>query len=42
MRYYADEEYRKQWGKDFPDFEMPPRESPPYDRDKDLPKSPLG
>lgn len=42
MRYYADDEYREQWSRDFPDFEMPPRESPPYDRDKDLPKSPLG
>jgi len=42
MRYFADEEYRQQWAKDFPDFEMPPREQPPFDRDKDLPKSPLG
>ena len=42
MRYHADEDYRRQWAKDFPDFEMPPRESPPYDRDKDLPKSSLG
>lgn len=42
MRYYADDEYREQWSRDFPDFEMPPRESPPYDRDKNLPKSPLG
>lgn len=42
MRFYADDEYRKQWGKDFPDFEMPPREVPSHDRDKDLPKSPLG
>lgn len=42
MRYFADEDYRKQWAKDFPDFEMPPREQPPFDRDKDLPKSPLG
>jgi hypothetical protein len=42
MRYFADEHYRQQWAKDFPDFAMPPRERPPFDRDKDLPKSPLG
>jgi hypothetical protein len=42
MRYFADEDYRRQWAKDFPDFEMPPREDPPFDRDKDLPKSPFG
>ena len=42
MRYFADEEYRQSWAKDFPDFEMPPREVPRFDRDKDLPKSPFG
>ncbi len=42
MKYFADEEYRKQWAKDFPDFEMPPPEEPPFDRDKDLPKSHFG
>ncbi len=42
MRYFADEDYRRRWAKDFPDFEMPPREQPPFDRDKDLPKSPFG
>ena len=42
MRYFADEDYRQQWAKDFPDFKMPPREEPPFDRDKDLPKSPFG
>jgi hypothetical protein len=42
MRYFADEEYRKTWAEDFPDFVMPPREVPPFDRDKDLPKSPFG
>ena len=42
MRYFADDEYRQSWAKDFPDFVMPPRETPPFDRDKDLPKSPLG
>ena len=42
MRYFADDEYRQSWAKTFPDFEMPAREVPPFDRDKDLPKSPLG
>lgn len=42
FRYYADEEYRAQWAKDWPDDEMPPREEPPYARDLHLPQSPLG
>src|SRR5256885_1082960 len=42
MKYYSDEEYREKWAKDFPDFVMPPREVPPFDRDKELPKSPFG
>jgi hypothetical protein len=41
MKYFADEEYRKQWASDFPDFAMPAHEDPPFDRDKDLPKSAL-
>ena len=42
MKYFADEDTRKQWLKDFPDYEMPPHEDPLFDRDKDLPKSPFG
>ncbi|HVS83268.1 MAG TPA: hypothetical protein VHE60_16185 [Pyrinomonadaceae bacterium] len=42
MKYFADDEYRKQWATDSPDFEMPPHEDPPFDRDKDLPKPPFG
>ena len=42
MKYFADDEYRQQWAKDFPEFEMPPHEDPPFDRDKDLPKSAFG
>ena len=38
MRYYADEEERVRWAADFPDFPMPPREKPPFDRDRHLPK----
>lgn len=39
MRYYADDEYRAEWAKDWPDFVMPPKEKPPYDRDRLLPKA---
>lgn len=37
MRYYADEASRSSWMKDWPDYEMPEREEPPYDRDRYLP-----
>ena len=36
LRYYADEEERARWAADFPDFPMPPREKPPFDRDRHL------
>lgn len=36
LRYYADDEYREQWHRDFGD-ELPPKEKPPYDRDRFLP-----
>ena len=39
MRYYSDDEERARWAKDFPDFPMPPKEKPPYDRDRLLPKA---
>ena len=42
LRYFADADYRQRWAADFPDFEMPPHEDPPFDRDQDLPKSPFG
>lgn len=38
-RFYATEESRKSWLKSFPDSEMPPREKPPYDRDRFLPQA---
>ncbi|MFS8119282.1 MAG: hypothetical protein ACMG55_12425, partial [Microcoleus sp.] len=31
-RFFASEESRQSWMKSFPDYEMPPREKPPYDR----------
>jgi len=39
MRYYASEKERADWSADFPDFPMPPREQPPFDRDRDLPQA---
>ncbi|MBI3850139.1 MAG: hypothetical protein HY298_07600 [Verrucomicrobia bacterium] len=39
MRYYSDDEERARWAKDFPDVPMPPKEKPPYDRDRLLPKA---
>ncbi len=37
LRYYADEEDRQLWAKDWPDDAMPDHEAPPYDRDRHLP-----
>ncbi|MBN1942904.1 MAG: hypothetical protein JW849_06375 [Phycisphaerae bacterium] len=42
IKYYANEQERQQWAKDFPLDEMPDRETPPYDRDRLLPKHPSG
>ena len=38
MRYYASDEERERWAAEFPDFPMPTREKPPYDRDRLLPQ----
>lgn len=37
LRYYADEEDRRRWAKDWPDDVMPEHEALPYDRDRHLP-----
>lgn len=42
LKYYASEEYRKQWSEDWPSDPMPAHEDPPCDRDSSLPQSPLG
>jgi hypothetical protein len=36
LRYYADDDYREQWHREFGD-PLPPKEKPPYDRDRLLP-----
>jgi hypothetical protein len=38
LKYYAHEEFRQHWLTDFPDYQMPDHEEPPYDRDSVLPK----
>jgi hypothetical protein len=38
LKYYADEDFRRQWQKDFPGDPIPRHEDPPYDRDRLLPK----
>lgn len=42
MKYYADEKEREDWMSQFPDFEMPSHEDPPYDRDEYLPQASYG
>lgn len=37
LRYYADEEDRRRWAKDWPNDIMPEHETLPYDRDRHLP-----
>jgi len=38
--YYADDEDRARWMKDFPDYQMPEKKPKPYDRDRLLPETP--
>jgi len=42
LKYYADDDFRRQWHKDWPKDPIPPHEDPPYDRDRLLPKPEYG
>jgi hypothetical protein len=42
LRYYADEEYRRQYHEDYPEDVIPPKEQAPFDRDRRLPQPPEG
>jgi hypothetical protein len=37
LRYYATDEERAEWGRDFPASPLPPRQTPSYDRDRTMP-----
>lgn len=37
LTYYADEQTRERWRRDWPDDDMPAHQDPPYDRDRHLP-----
>jgi hypothetical protein len=39
LKYYADEDFRQSWQKDWPKDPIPAHEDPPYDRDRLLPKA---
>ncbi len=38
MKYYADHDYRRRWHEDYPEDDIPEKEEPPYDRDRQLPQ----
>jgi hypothetical protein len=38
LKFYADEEARRSWRKEWPDDVVPEPEIPPYDRDRHLPE----
>lgn len=41
-RYYADDVVRNRFAEEYPGEPLPPRETPPYDRDRFLPNGELG
>jgi hypothetical protein len=38
LKYYADDDFRRHWQKDWPSDPIPAHEDPPYDRDRLLPR----
>jgi hypothetical protein len=42
LKFYADEDWRRQWHKNFPKDPIPKHEDPPYDRDRLLPRRDYG
>lgn len=42
LKHFADAQWRADWLKSFPDYEMPEHVDPPYDRDRHLPKATFG
>lgn len=42
LKHYADDDFRRQWHKDWPKYPIPSHEDPRYDRDRLLPKSDYG
>lgn len=38
LKYYADDDWRRNWHQEFPSFRIPKHVDPPYDRDRLLPK----
>ncbi len=42
LKYYADEDFRRQFLDDYPEDPMPDHEDPPYDRDRCLPQATYG
>ena len=42
LKYYADDDFRERWAKDWPRDPMPTHIDPPFNRDSKLPQSPIG
>jgi hypothetical protein len=42
LKYYADEDERNRWAKEWPDERVPNQEQLPFDRDRHLPQSSIG
>ncbi|MEP6920402.1 MAG: hypothetical protein ABI967_04690 [bacterium] len=42
LKYYASDDYRERWARDWPEDSMPKREDAPFDRDSRMPRAPFG